>query len=200
MESEPLKKKKDKKENKKKATNSLNSSKSAQMIFKTALRNHIDLTSIADNKANIMLSINALIITISMPLLAARISDSPQLLIPSAILLLSCMVSIIYATLATRPIATNGITTEKQIEEGKTNLFFFGNFHAMNYDNYKQGVKQVIVDDDKLDDSITRDLFFLGKALGEKFRLLRVCYTVFMIGIVLSVISFSVVVLIFGGF
>ena len=44
--------------------NRISESKPAQMILKTALRNHIDLTSIADNKANIMLSINALIITI----------------------------------------------------------------------------------------------------------------------------------------
>ena len=34
-------------------------------MFKTALRNHLDLSNLADNKANIMLSVNALIITIA---------------------------------------------------------------------------------------------------------------------------------------
>lgn len=177
---------------KKVSPNSINANKSAQMIFKTALRNHIDLTSIADNKSNIMLSINALIITISIPFLVSMMETNFLVIIPSSILLISCLVSIIYATLATRPIATKGVTSLKEISERPTNLFFFGNFHAMNYPDYKIGIKAVMEDDNKLDDSITTDLFYLGKALGKKFKLLRICYTVFMVGMILTVIAFMV--------
>jgi hypothetical protein len=164
----------------------------AQMMFKTALRNHIDLTNIADNKANIMLSINALIITITMPLLASHLRENMLLLIPTSILLITCVLSIIYATLATRPIKTSGNTDISQIKSKPSNLFFFGNFYEMQLDAYKEGIRQIIADDELLDNTIMTDLFFLGKALGRKFNRLRTCYAIFMVGITLTVVAFAV--------
>ena len=61
----------------------------------------------------------------------------------------------------------------------------------MNFGDYKTGVKLIIVDDKKLDDSIMSDLFYLGKALGNKFNKLRMCYLIFMIGTTLTVLAFG---------
>jgi len=174
------------------AEDTINSNKSAQMMFKTALRNHIDLTSIADNKANIMLSINALIITISLPLLASSISNDAKMIFPTFILLTTCVASIIYATLATRPIKTKGLTSIEQIQGGPTNLFFYGNFYKMKFGDYKAGIRMILEDDAKLDDSIISDLYYLGKALGNKFKQLRVCYLIFMVGTTLTVLAFAI--------
>ena len=173
---------------------SINSNKSAQMMFKTALRNHIDLTNIADNKSNMMIQINALIITISMPLLAGTMGTgtSGYLLIPAAILLVTCVLSIIFATLATRPVKTEGLTSIQTIKDGKSNLFFFGNYYQMKIDEYREGVKTVISDQEILDNSIVSDLFYLGKSLGGKFNRLRICYAIFGIGMMLTVVAFAV--------
>ncbi|MFN2261547.1 MAG: Pycsar system effector family protein, partial [Psychroflexus sp.] len=35
-----------------------------------------------------------------------------------------------------------------------------------------------------------KDLYLLGKVLDRKYRLLRLTYTIFMLGIIVSVISF----------
>ena len=186
---------KDKKKNKKKReiqeNNGILATKSSQMMFKTTLRNHIDLTSIADNKANIMLSINALIITVSMPLLVSDIETNKFLLLPTSILLLTCTLSIIFATLATRPVPTGGETNIDKVGNGVTNLFFYGNFWKMKLDNYKTGIEKVATNDAILDDTVVNDLYFLGRALGYKFRRLRICYSIFMIGMTLTVISFA---------
>ncbi len=190
-----LSEKKEKKRKKKARltlTDSINSNKSAQMMFKTALRNHIDLTSIADNKANIMLTINAGIITVSLSLLAPVISSNPKMVYPISILLTTCVATIIYATLTTRPIKTKGMTAVKSIEGGPTNLFFYGNFYKMGFKEYKAGIKLVLDDENKLDDSIISDLFYLGKALGNKFMQLRTCYLIFMVGMTLTVIAFAI--------
>lgn len=186
------KEKKRKKKDKLTLTDSINSNKSAQMMFKTALRNHIDLTSIADNKANIMLTINAGIITVSLSLLAPVISANPKMVYPISILLTTCVATIIYATLTTRPIKTKGMTAVKSIEGGPTNLFFYGNFYKMDFNEYKAGIKLVLDDENKLDDSIISDLFYLGKALGNKFTQLRTCYLIFMVGMTLTVIAFAI--------
>lgn len=167
------------------------SSKSAQTQFKTSLRNHIDLSAIADNKANIMLSVNALIITIALPILGNSIRTNPTLLIPTIILLCVCVISIIFATLATRPIKMQGFSGMEEITQKRSNLFFFGNFYKMNFTEYEKGMQVVVADNELLDSTIIRDLFFLGKALGKKYHYLRLCYNVFMFGIISTVIAFT---------
>lgn len=189
-------KKKKKKANKSKKSNSqksvIQSEKSAQMMLKTTLRNNIDLTSIADGKANIMLSINAIILTVAIPLMSTYIPSYNYLIIPTAVLLLTSLVSITYATLATRPVKTKGSTDLSEIGTGKTNLFFFGNYHTMNIDDYKKGLKVVFANQEILDSSVMNDLYWLGVALGQKFNRLRICYAVFLIGMVLTVLTFVI--------
>lgn len=166
--------------------------RSAQMMFKTALRNHLDLSSLADNKANIMLSVNALILTIAAPMALSYVRDNVLLIIPLIILLITCLISMIYATLATRPIKMTGHTSKEQIEAGKSNLFFFGNFYAMNFDEYSDGMQEVIDDENKLESSIRRDLYFLGRSLGKKYSQLRICYNIFMVGMVITIIVLAI--------
>jgi len=185
------------KSSKKDRINTIGTSKSAQTQFKTALRNHIDLSSIADNKANIMLSVNALIITFALPLLGKEIAANKMLLVPTIMLLSVCVVSMIFATLATRPIPMKGYSTMESILAKKSNLFFFGNYYNMSFDEYEKGMNATVADDDILDTTIMRDLFFLGKTLGNKYRYLRKCYTIFMYGIIVSVISFVIVFALF---
>lgn len=186
-----------KSENKKKKKEpkllTIGSSKSAQTQFKTALRNHIDLSSIADNKANIMLSVNAVIITVGLPLLLDKINTNPKLIIPTIILSLTSLISMIFATLATRPIAMTGVTYPEQIGQKKSNMFFFGNYYKMSFQQYEEGIKEVVSNNEILDNSITRDLFFLGKSLGKKYEHLRWCYNIFMFGVAATVISALIV-------
>jgi len=96
----------------------------------------------------------------------------------------------IFATLATRPIPMKGYSSMDSILARKSNLFFFGNYYRMSFDEYQQGMMATISDTDILDSTIMRDLFFLGKTLGIKFVYLRRCYTIFMYGLILVVISF----------
>ena len=184
--------KKKKKKAKKVEKFSIGDSKAAQVMFKAALRNHIDLTSIADQKSNIMLSINALLLTIGMPIFASYLSDKVYLLTPSIIFMLTCITTMVFATLSTRPIKMDGETNLDKLDFGKTNLFFFGNFYKIEQEAYQEAIQKVIANSDTLDKSIINDLYFLGHALGDKFRFLRTCYNVFIIGIILSFISFAI--------
>jgi predicted metal-dependent HD superfamily phosphohydrolase len=200
-----LEKKADKKDGKNKSESSnadklrfaINESKSAQMMFKTTLRNQIDLTNIADNKANIMLSINSLLITFGMPLLVANLEKFSALLYPGAVLLLTCILTIVFATLATRPVKMGGHTDLENIKKGNTNLFFFGNFFKMKQDDYHKGLLEVVQNSEILDNTIVNDLYFLGRALGQKYRRLRITYSIFMIGMVLTVLTFAIAFIVF---
>lgn len=170
----------------------ISNNKSAQTMFKTSLRNHLDLSALADNKANIMLSVNALIITIAMPMSAAYVKGNVYAIIPLGMLLITCLTSMVFATLATRPIKMSGQTPSKDIKEGRSNLFFFGNFYGMGYEKYERGMLETVADDKKLDSAIMRDLYYLGSSLGKKYKQLRTCYTIFMWGVIATVVVFGI--------
>ena len=165
-----------------------------ETMFRVALRNHITLSDIADTKANILLSVNAIIISMSFSTLIPKL-DNPSndyLLIPSIIFILFTVVCMVLSILATRPNVTNGKFTKKDVANKKVNLLFFGNFHKMKLDDFEWGIKEMMQDKEYLYGSLTKDLYFLGLVLNRKYSLLRITYTVFMIGIIVSVIAFAI--------
>lgn len=161
-------------------------------MFRTTLNNHTRLSEIADSKANILLSVNAIIISIALSTLIPKL-DSPgnvHLIVPTFILLLFSVISIIFAIMSTRPKVTSGTFTRQDIEDKKVNLLFFGNFYKMPLEEYQWAVNELMKDRDYLYNSMIKDLYFLGLVLNRKYKLLRITYTVFMIGIICSVFAF----------
>jgi hypothetical protein len=55
---------------------------------------------------------------------------------------------------------------------------------------YSKALKGMMTDYDELYDSLIKDQYYLGKVLGKKYRFLRISYTIFMYGLIISVISF----------
>ena len=160
-----------------------------ETLFRVTLNNHTRLSRIADNKAHLMLTVNALIITLLISKHAAG-GFGPDHAWPTGILLVTSVLSIFTATLATWPKVTRGITTKQAIMDRTANLLFFGNFHKMKVEDFQWGINEVINDRDFLYGSLTRDLYHLGGVLNTKYNYLRLTYIIFMLGIVAAVVSF----------
>jgi hypothetical protein len=169
-------------------------SRVAQMMLKTTFRNNIDLTSIADNKANIMLSINAIIITVSMPLFLANIESLKLYILPYSILMLTCVTSIVFATIATRPAKLKGMIVDSDLGNYQKSIFFFGNFFRMDYLKYRNLLRTTLSDETRLEETIIGDMYMLGKVLGKKYETIRLCYSSFVFGIMSTAIGGVVVV------
>ena len=165
-----------------------------ETMFRVALRNHITLSDIADTKANILLSVNAIIISMAFSTLIPKL-DNPSnsyLIYPSIVFILFTVVTIVLSILATRPNITHGKFTKDDVMNKKVNLLFFGNFHKMELNEFEWAMEEMMKDRDYLYGSLTKDLYFLGLVLNRKYSLLRSTYTVFMIGIIISVIAFTI--------
>lgn len=172
-----------------------------ETMFRVALKNHITLSDIADTKANILLSVNAIIFSLVLSNLVSKL-DNPSndyLIWPTVIFTIFTVTSIILSVLATRPNVTQGKFTKEDVANKKVNLLFFGNFHKMKLDEFEWAMSEMMQDRDYLYSSLTKDLYFLGLVLNSKYNLLRVTYTVFMIGIIISVIAFAVAFQLSGG-
>ena len=165
-----------------------------ETMFRVALRNHITLSDIADTKANILLSVNAIIISMALSTLLPKL-DNPSnsyLIIPSIIFVLFTVISMVLSILATRPNITRGQFSKEDVTNKKVNLLFFGNFHKMKLPDFEWAMEEMMKDRDYLYGSLTKDLYFLGLVLNRKYTLLRSTYTVFMIGIIISVLAFAI--------
>src|SRR5690606_28638330 len=170
-----------------------NPDRGVQTLFRVSLRNHIQLSAIADAKANILLSINAIIISLALSNLIPKL-DSPSnqhLIIPTLVLVIFSVVSVIFAVLSTKPNLSSGRFTREDLDNRNVNLLFFGNFHKMNYPEYEEAVMDMIQDRDYMYSSMTRDLHSLGTVLAKKYRLLRITYYVFLFGLIISVVTFG---------
>ncbi len=161
-----------------------------ETLFRTGYRNHINLSSIADAKANIMISINAILMSIIVSFISTRLQADTWLLAPAAALLVSSLASIIFAILSARPEVTSKIFTIEDVMERKGNILFFGNFVNMSPADFRVGMRQIMDDYDRLYDSMINDLYSLGEVLSRKYRLLYISYTVFMAGLVITVLLF----------
>lgn len=188
------KQKKKEKEKLKKLLKEESPEKGIQTLFRVTLKNHLKLSDIADTKANILLSVNAIIISLALSNLIPKL-DNPSnqyLIYPTLIFIIFCITSIILSVLATRPNVTSGEFTLKEIKEKKVNLLFFGNFHKMPLEEYKSAMTELMDDKEYIYDSMIKDLYFLGKVLHKKYKILRITYTVFMIGIITTALSFII--------
>ncbi|MNU12079.1 hypothetical protein D3C71_01010 [compost metagenome] len=184
-EEKPKKENSDKKDQK--------SDRSVDTLFRVTLNNHTRLSDIADSKANILLSVNAIIISVCLSVLVPKL-DTPKnahLIIPTFFLLISSVLTIIFAILSTKPNVTKTTFTNQDIKDRKVNLLFFGNFHQMEFNHYLSSMHDLIKDRDYIYDSMVKDLYYLGKVLDRKYKLLSVTYQIFMAGIIISVLSFA---------
>ncbi|WP_327018734.1 Pycsar system effector family protein [Croceibacter atlanticus] len=168
--------------------------RSIQTLYRVTLRNHIKLSDIADTKANILLSVNAIIISLALANIIPKLDSvtNRHLMIPTLILVLFSVASMILSIMSTRPNVTSGEFTKEQVKKREVNILFFGNFHKMAYDQYQWAMNEIINDKNYVYESLTKDLYLLGIVLNRKYRLLRLTYTIFMTGMIISVISFVI--------
>jgi hypothetical protein len=165
-----------------------------ETLFRLTSKNHMDMSAMADSKAGIMISVNSIIISVILTVLMRKLEDNPHLILPTITLMLVNICTIIFSVLATRPKILGGQFTQEDIDNRKINLLFFGHFHRMPLEAYQKGIKQMLGDKEYLYSSLVKDIYYLGVVLGRKYRFLRISYTIFMYGLILSVLAFGLAI------
>ena len=181
-----------------KATNAL-TSKGIQTMLRLTSENHMKLSDMADGKANILISVNAIIISVILSVLLRRLQVDTYLTVPTIIFLTSSVCTIVVAILATRPKISGGTFSDQDVINKKTNLLFFGNFYRTTQEEYEHAMSKMMVDTEYLYGSLIKDTYQLGVVLARKYALIRWAYNIFMFGIIISVIAFGLAVILSPG-
>jgi predicted metal-dependent HD superfamily phosphohydrolase len=166
-------------------------------MFRTTSRKQINLSAIADNKSNILITMNTLIISVVITLFVRRYQDYPQLIIPVLILILACLGSLVAAILSTRPIILKGEFKEEEVKKRGVNLLFFGNFFNTSFNEYDKAFKEIMSDEDHVYTMMVMDQYSQGKVLAKKFRLLRIAYDIFMYGFIAFILTVTLVMILY---
>lgn len=169
------------------------SARGIETLFKSSYRVQMDLTGLADNKANMMISINGIIMSIMLASVAPKLDSNPWLLLPTLLLLTGSMVSMIFAILAARPRVMRNPISLSDLKNSNGNILFFGNFANMSSNDFVKGMEELMEDRALTYDTMIRNIHSLGSVLNKKFALLQIAYTSFMVALSLGVLSFVVV-------
>jgi hypothetical protein len=166
-------------------------------LYRTNYNNHIKLSAIADGKANMMISINTIILSVIVTMTGARFTlnktfsiEHFRFTIPIAALLIGALISAIFAILSARPKVTEQKIDIEHADKDRSSLLFFGNFLQVSLEEFVSHLSELKLHEQSLYDSMSIDIYYLGSILKKKFSLLTWSYNCFMIGIVLSVVSF----------
>jgi Family of unknown function (DUF5706) len=176
------------------------SNKETEDLFKTAFRNYVDLVSVADRKAGLLIQVNSILLSVVIAFTIRRMEAAPIYLIPTSILLISALITILNAILASMPQQQS--ETDVPLDSGKS--FFFGSFDRVDpgfrnarWEEYETAVANMVNGDKaQIFTQIARETFQVRKILSRKFGHLAIAYKVFISGLGVGIVSFIIVAVI----
>jgi hypothetical protein len=166
--------------------------RAAQTYFRAVYRNHINLSAIADNKANIMISVNAILISVLITFLSYRniAETQPMILLPVVLFLVTGLASLTFAVLSARPKVTKLNKTAAGGNATSSGLAFFGNFVHLSLADFESAMSDQLQSSHLLYGAMVEDLYYLGKVLDKKYHYLSIAYNIFMVGLIVTVVLF----------
>jgi predicted metal-dependent HD superfamily phosphohydrolase len=161
-----------------------------ETLFRNTSRNQIHLIRLADYKANLIISVNAIIISVVLSFLIVRLDANKYLELPTLLLIITNVITILIAISATRPRLKLEKMSLDHLQDAEKNILFFGNFYKMPFNHFKRVIRETITDKTSIYDNLTKDIYFQGIMLLYKFKKINLSYLVFSVGLILSVLTF----------
>jgi Family of unknown function (DUF5706) len=185
----------DKSKNAKPADTPLLTNKETEDLFKIAFRNYNHLISVADSKASLLIRVNSVVISVIIAFLIGKGGRSLSIIWPAIILLTVSMATIFLAILASRP-QNNTFLEDKKSHSYQR--FFFGSFDMVDptflkaswEDYFKQLMDLFGMPKENVYMEVYKESYNVRKVLSKKFNYLSKAYWVFLVGFLVSVISF----------
>lgn len=150
-------------------------------LLRTMQQHHVQLSTMADTKANIIITMSSIVLT----LVLGRLGD-PMLKGASITLAAFTMLALLLAVLAVlpkyRPLKLTGEAIPPQF-----NLMFFGHFAELPRERFLAEIAGALKSDGSVYETMARDTYALGYYLAHhKYRYLRLSYLFFLGGFVLA--------------
>lgn len=156
----------------------------ADYLLRTAQQHHVQLSVMADTKANILITVSSIVLTLSI----SQFGD-PTLRWSLLTLAGFTLLALLMAVLTVLPKFGRVKLKGNELPAG-FNLLFFGNFIALSQERYLQEMETVLASDARVYETLVRDLYSLGRYLYyRKYRFLRYSYILLLTGFIIAPIQ-----------
>lgn len=155
-----------------------------QLLRQTRMH-HVQLSSMADLKANIVLTMSSVIITLSVPQ-----AFKPEYRWPFLVLILFCLITVGLAAYSVMPKLRlwRRPLVPADPKSREFDLLFFGDFTRLSYQEFADEMEAVMNDPSRTYEVQVREIYALGEYLAKKkYRFLRLAYLTFGAGLAASV-------------
>lgn len=151
----------------------------ADVMLRTTQQHHVALSTMADTKANIIITVSSIVLTLSMGRL-----DQPELRASVLTLTVFTLLALLLAILAVLPKYRPLRLTTTELPPN-FNLLFFGHFAELTRERYLVEVARKMAPGGSIYASMANDIYSLGTYLAHhKYRYLRLSYLCFLTGFV----------------
>ena len=165
------------------------SARGVESMFRNSYRAQLDMIALAATKANIMISLNGFLISMLLLSGSYLLTSDQLLLIPFFLLLLTCTSAIFFAVLAARPDVNRNVKTLEDFRNDNADLLIFDQFSSLSSEDYCGAMQEMMQDNRRVYDSMISHIYRLGCMADKKFIRLSYSYSVFIVGLVASVLS-----------
>jgi hypothetical protein len=187
-------------ENRKHHRAKIESGRCVETLFRVTFSNQIHLIQIADNKASSIITINTLVITVLIGFagygsITQKIHFGfMNLILPTLLLIITCLSSVIFALLATQP---RIIKTKNKIQKigSNSSLLFFSSIQGRTLDAYLADMDELTHSPDAVYHAMETEIYNQSKVLDRKYRMLSIAFLIFRFGFISSVLAFLIIFL-----
>ena len=157
---------------------------SADSLLRTAQQHHVHLSAMADMKANIIITVSSIVLTLAL----GRVGD-PDLRLPVLLLVGFTLVALLLAILAVLPKYRPLRLHDDRLPDN-FNLLFFGHFAELSRQRFVAEMTRTLEVEGGCYAAWSNDIYSLGSYLAHhKYRYLRLSYLFFLGGFVFATLT-----------
>ena len=164
---------------------------SVDNILRVNHGNQMRLCLMADQKANIMITVASIVFSITIANLDNEVMKWP--LLTFAIGSFFSLLFAIFAIIPNTDYPTKKGSKEIDRDSPLFNPLFFGHFAHLSIEEYKEDYAETLMTDDKVYDAMAGDIYGQGKVLAlNKYKFLKWSYTSFLWGMSGAIMVFLI--------
>jgi hypothetical protein len=153
---------------------------STDHLLRLLQQHHVQLSTMADTKANIIITVSSIVLTLAL----GRAAD-PELRLGVIVLASFTLIALLLAILAVLPKFRRTRRLQGPLPPG-FNVLFFGHFTGLDQDRYMREMAAAM-QPGKAYETVVKDVYVLGQYLAQhKYPYLRWSYVFFLSGFLLA--------------
>jgi hypothetical protein len=162
-----------------------------ETLFRVTIRNQIRIIGIIDRKANTIISVSTLIVTLTLGLLGGSLAFAfgenfirEQSSVPFFVLLFFELLAVLFAMVSTQ----YELIMRKKKRIGGPMEFTLLQNAVFSIDDYMLRMEEILSSNEELYKVLSWDVFFLRQVIQGKRRYLNIAYLSFIAGFIFSVL------------